>query len=172
MNIPSDVDVWTYNKINSLSREAKKNYYVQLLRKILKANPDGLTAPQISKELNALNSKYSFNPDTLNIYLNQLVSMREAYTSVIGNATVYKYNGRLLHADKKTFFEKEGRTYHLIEIENPNLLGEHFFLIQEREKTPHNIDRVVGGVLIPKKYFYDFVAAMEAATRAGDINER
>ena len=162
MTISNNLDLKTPKKINALSRETKKNYYLGLLRSILKTNREGLTASQISRELNALGAQYAYNSETLNFYLNQLVGMREAYTVQVGNAIVFKYNGTHLHGDHKVVLEKENRAYHIIEIDNPNLLGEKFFLIQEREKTAYNSEKIVGGIMIPRNDMKEFLMALDA----------
>jgi hypothetical protein len=162
MIIPTDLDLKTPKKINALSRETKKNYYLGLLRSILKSNREGITASQISRDLNALGQHYAYNSETLNFYLTQLVGMREAYTVPVGNAIIFKYNGTHLHGDHNLVLEKENRAYHIIQIENPNLLGEKFYLIQEREKTSYNSEKVVGGIMIPQAEMKEFLLALGA----------
>ena len=162
MNVPQNLDLKTPKKINALSRETKKKYYLELLRAILKSNREGLTASQVSRELNAMGSQYAYNSETLNLYMSQLVAMREAYTVPIGNAIVFRYNGTHLHGEHDLVLEKDNRAYHIIQIDNPNLLGEKFFLIQERERNAFNTEKVVGGIMIPQKEMKEFLMALDA----------
>lgn len=161
MNLPKNLDLKTPKRINALSRDTKRSYFLELVRAILKANPDGVTASQISRELNAAGKQYAYNSETLNLYLSQLVAMREAYTVTIGNAVMFKYNGTHLHGAHNLVLEKENRSYHIIEIENPNLLGQKFFLIQERERTSYNAEKIVGGIMVPQREMKEFILALD-----------
>ncbi len=167
MILVSDIDLKSPKEINASSRDSKKQYYLELLRKLLKENPDGLTATTISIELNKISKRYRYNPETIMTYLNQLVAMREAYTVPFGNSMVYKYNGRLFHTAKDRFFELENRFYYLYEVDNPNL-KERFLLIQEREKNAYGIEKAIGGIMIPKNRLEDFLGAIRLSLTTGE----
>lgn len=160
MNVPPDIDLKSPKDINAFNRDGKKQYYLELLRQLLKSNMEGLTAAQISRDLNNISKKYRYNVETLTVYLNQLVAMRETYTVPFGNSTVYRYNGRLLHTARDRFFELDNHSYYLYEIDNPNL-KERFMLIQERERNPYGIERAVGGVMVPKRALQDFLDSVK-----------
>jgi hypothetical protein len=162
MNIPNEIELRSPKEINSYNRDNKKQYYLDLIRKLLKANPEGLTAAQIGKGLNEINKKYRYNSETLTVYLNQLVAMRETYTVPFGNATVYRYNGRLLHSIKDRFFQVENHLYYLYEIDNPNL-NERFVLIQERERNSYGIEKATGGIMIPKRSVEEFLGSVRSS---------
>lgn len=160
MNIPLDIDLKPPKEINLLNRDNKKQYYLDLLRTLLKANSEGLTAGQVSRELNGINKKFRYKDATLMVYLNQLVAMRETYTVPFGNSTVYKYNGRLLHTVKDRFFELGNHLYYIYEVDNPNL-NERFVLIQERERNSYGIEKAVGGIMIPKSAVGAFIDSIK-----------
>jgi hypothetical protein len=93
MIIPPSLDIKNLPQINGLSREGRKNYYLNLCRNILQVNPDGITPAQIVSELKKINRRFYGKAPTLTIYLNHLVALREAYTSSFGNTLVFKPNG-------------------------------------------------------------------------------
>jgi hypothetical protein len=170
MILASEIELKSPKEINALSRDSKKQYYLELLRKLLKENPDGLTATHISTELNKTSKKYRYNSETVATYLEQLVAMREAYVVPFGNSMVYKYNGRLLHTTKDCFFELGNRRYYLYEIDNPNL-KERFLLIQEREINAFRMEKAIGGVMIARSKIEDFLGAIRLSLSMGEYNE-
>jgi hypothetical protein len=144
-----------------MSREAKKNYYFDLLRKLLQANPAGLNVTDVSRTLNSAAKNLNFNRKTLLSYFSQLVGTREAYHETVGNTLIFKPNGKLLHGDKERFYKFDDTSYYLFKIDNPNL-NEKFFLLQERQFTPTG-EKIVGGVMVPEKTLLIFMAELETA---------
>lgn len=161
MIIPQSIDLKPVVKINALSRESKKNYYLDLLHGLLKANPNGLNVTEVERELNSRGPNFSYNRKTLLNYFAQLVGTREAYYETIGNTLVFKPNGRLLHGEKTSFFRYENRMFHLLRIDNPNL-NQKFVLIQEREETPTG-NKIVGGIMMPESKVFEFLSALDHA---------
>lgn len=171
MNVPSNIDLKSPKEINASNRDSKKQYYLDILRELLISNPEGLTAAHVSRELNKINKRYRYNNETITIYLNHLVAMREAYTVPFGNSTVYKYNGRLLHMVKDKFFELGNRLYYLYEVDNPNL-KETYLLIQEREKNTYGTEKAIGAIMVPTSKLMDFLDSIRLSILKGDANGR
>ena len=162
----ANVELKPISRINALSRDAKKNYYLDTLRKLLQANPSGLNVTEVSRELNSRGRGFSYNRKTLLNYFSQLVGTREAYYETVGNTLIFKPNGRLLHGDKNCFFTYDNTTFLLFRIDNPNL-GGRLMLIQERQATPTG-NKISGGIMMPEGEKFRFLSALDNALSKGD----
>ncbi len=159
MKLPNGLDLKPVDMINALSRDARKNYYIGLFRKILEANPEGVNVTELERELNQRGVGYSYNRKTMLNYLSQLVGTREAYYETIGNTLIFKPNGKLFHAEKTTFFVDGENNYVIFHVENPNL-NEKQLIIQERQLTSTG-HKVVGGIMIPEVRLMEFIGSLE-----------
>lgn len=166
MIIPTTVELKPISRINALSREAKKNYYLCTLRNLLQANPAGLNVTDVSRELNSHGKGLSYNRKTLLNYFSQLVGTREAYYETVGNTLVFKPNGRLFHGDKNCFFKYDDTTFFLFRVDNPNLGGK-FMLIQERQATATG-NKISGGIMLPEGEIPRFLSALDGILQKGD----
>jgi len=129
-----------------LPTREREQYIRHVIMETVRSNEDGVTLQMLAERL-------PFVSATISKHLAILKHTNEIYTRTFGNTVLFLPNSRLMHPAIETAFpltDKEMRVSLL-----KNRLGE-FVFIQEKRKNGY-ADETVGGVLIPKAAFRDFV---------------
>jgi len=128
--------------IKNLSPQARGDIIIGFIRKYVRDHPEGVTAPQIAKDL-------GLSHTTVKKHLNYLVSTRQIYAKVYSPRNiVYFPNGRLSHPYLETILDLGNQRFRISFIENPR--GE-FVYLQELENIRGLGENIMGGVIIRKE---------------------
>ncbi len=148
-NIEMDGEnLYSRSEIEKIDPLYRKDYYRMFFKEILSKNPRGVTIAQIAT-LTGISKK------TVSHHLEFLVATRDAYKWEYGpRSIVYFPNGRLLHPIADVPIEIGGRFYTFRHIVNE--FGD-FIHIQEKKEEGGNIFTTVGGIIIRKNAFKDFI---------------
>lgn len=133
-------------------RPTDRDSYVQeLIKEILKLNPQGITISEVSK-------RTGLNRNTIAKHLKRLVAIREAYALTRGNLAIYYKNGRVLHAMSSEHGFANDRFFTFYRLENDE--GK-FIYIQEKEMDEFRAIRVKGGIMIKDEDFLEFMKVLQ-----------
>ena len=139
------------DSFNDLSPQAKADIITGLIRRYVRDKTDGVTAPEIARDLNLAHT-------TVKKHLNYLVSTRQLYTKTYSpRNVVYFPNGRLSHPYQQLNIDLKNRRFRVSLIENPK--GE-FIYLQELENIRSMGERVIGGVIIRKENIDEVLQAV------------
>ena len=119
--------------------------------RVVKANPDGVTAPDVARVLRLS------RPTALRM-LRELEREREVYSRTMRRMQLWYPNGRLIHPYLEIFREIRGRTYRLTIQE---ARAGPAVQIQERSFSVLNGERVDGAIFVD----YDGLESLEEAIR-------
>lgn len=146
--IPESVKVVGQENIKSFSPQDKIQYYDKVILEVLRANPEGLTAPEISGAL-------GFYSNTVRQHLARLVERGQAMSQHRGKLILYQPNGEVV--DKPYTIEsksKDGLQYVVNKLKTKEGIS---YYIQQRELDAYRTLRVKGGITISKDDAEDFI---------------
>lgn len=146
--IPENVKVVDQENIKSFSPQDKVQYYDKVILEVLRANPEGLTAPEISAAL-------VFYAGTVRQHLARLVERGQAISQHRGKLTLYHPNGEVV--DKPYVIEsqsKDGLQYIISKLRTKEGIS---YYIQQRELDSYKTLRVKGGITISKDDCKNFI---------------
>lgn len=146
--VPDNVKVVQVENIRSFSPQDKIQYFDKVILEVLRANPEGLTAPEIKDALR-------FYHATVRQHLARLVERGQAISHHRGKLTLYYPNGDLVGKpyviESKT---KDGLQYVVNKLKTRDGLS---YYIQQKELDAYRSLRVKGGITISKDDAEDFI---------------
>ena len=146
--IPDTVKVVKQENIKSFSPQDRLQYYDKVLVEVLQANPEGLTAPEITDAL-------GFYRTTVKQHLARLVERGQAISFHRGKLTLYYPNGEIV--DKPFVIKSksnEGLQFVVNKLKTKNGLS---YYIQQKELDAYRSLRVKGGITISSDDAEDFI---------------
>ena len=153
INIPKDL--LEPEQFKSMPAIEKESYTNKVLKKALELNPNGLTAPDVSKSI-------GINATTIWRHLEKLTSTREAYKLSFGKTTIYFPNGKMIHHFKKEDIILGEKTYSFYYVLNN--FGK-FLYLQEKKQDRLGAVEVVGGLILPVEQIGSFVKAIVSLSK-------
>jgi len=153
LDLPSDL--LDMEKFKTMGPKDKERYTKTVLKKILELNPNGITAPQISRAI-------YFSRASVWNHLERLVMTREAYKLEFGKSTVYFPNGKMVHPIFQNNLEVGGKSYAFFFVRNN--FGD-FIYLQERKRDKLGFSNVCGGIILPLEKLEDFINKLSSAKK-------
>lgn len=153
--IPETIKIVEENGIRTLSPQDKIQYYDKLILEILRANSDGVAAPEIEEAT-------GFRGATIRQHLARLVERGEANSIQRGKLTLYYPNGEVV--GKPIIINskvKDGRQYVITKLEGRD--GTSYY-VQQRELDAYRSLRVKGGITIDIEDVRDFIKQFHTNT--------
>lgn len=146
LNLPSDL--FTEEQFGSLTPIEKEKYVTGVLKKILEANPNGVTISQIAKELSY------FSRASVWRHLELLMATREGYRLDFGKVAIYYPNGKQIHHAFQNDVKLGDSIYGFFFVTNN--FGD-FLYIQEKKEDKLGMKEVCGGLVIPASDIPEFI---------------
>lgn len=153
INLPKDL--LEPEQFKTMPAIEKESYTNKVLKKTLELNPNGLTAPNVSRSI-------GINATTIWRHLERLTSTREAYKLSFGKTTIYFPNGKMIHHFKQEDIKLGEKTYSFYYVINN--FGKYLYL-QEKKQDRLGAIEVVGGLMIPVEQIGNLVKSIVASSK-------